>query len=78
MFLLRNKKYNFLVPTLIWGRNLGSIGMVGSIGMDHVFFINELCYKGTLLQRNYRKMTITWSFSYHNSFVKVCGKNIGS
>ena len=42
-----------------------------SIGMDHV--ISELCYKGTILQRNYRKMTIPWSFSY-NSFVKFHGK----
>ena len=29
----------------------------------------ELCYKGTLLQRNYWKIKILWSFSY-NSFVK--------
>ena len=36
-----------------------------------------LCYKGTILQRNYRKMTIVWSFSY-NSYVKFYGKNIGS
>ena len=35
--------------------------------------LSELCYKGTILQRNYRKMTILWSFSYH-SFVKFCGK----
>ena len=26
-------------------------------------------YEGTILQRNYRKMTISWSFFY-NSFVK--------
>ena len=38
-----------------------------SIGMD--FVISELCYKGTILQRIYRKMTILWPFSYH-SFVK--------
>ena len=31
------------------------------------------CYKGTILQRNYRKITILWSFSY-NSFVKFHGK----
>ena len=43
----------------------------GSIGMDCV--ISEPCYKGAILQRNYRKMTILWSFSY-NSFVKVHGK----
>ena len=33
--------------------------------------ISEPCYKGTILQRNYRKMTM--SFSY-NSFVKFHGK----
>ena len=43
---------------------------LGSIGMDCV--ISELCYKETILQRNYRKMTIKWSFSY-NSFVKFHG-----
>ena len=32
--------------------------------MDGV--ISESCYKGTILQRNYRKMTITWSFSYNS------------
>ena len=41
--------------------------------MDHVK--SQLCYKVTLLQWNYRKMTITWSFSY-NSFVKFHGKKI--
>ena len=35
-----------------------------------------LCYKGTTLQSNYRKMTMKWSFSY-NFFVKLCGKIIG-
>ena len=35
--------------------------------------ISESCYKGTILQRNYRKMTILWSFSCY-SFVKYCGK----
>ena len=49
--------------------------MFGSIGMDHV--ISELCYKGTILQRNYRKMTIVWSFFY-TSFVKFHGKIFGS
>ena len=29
---------------------------LGSIGMDCV--ITETCYKGTILQKNYRKMTI--------------------
>ena len=46
---------------------------LGFIGMDHV--ISELCYRGTILQGNYRKMTILWSFSY-NSFVKFHGKII--
>ena len=40
-----------------------------SIGMEGVIVISELFYKGTILQKNYRKMTIKWSFSY-NSFVK--------
>ena len=48
---------------------------LGSIGMDRV--ISELCCKGTIFQRNYRKMTIQWSFS-HNSFVKFYSKKIGS
>ena len=38
---------------------------------------NQPCYKGTILQRNYRKMTMKWSFSY-NSFVKFCGQIIWS
>ena len=45
---------------------------LGSIGMDCV--ISESCYKGIILQRNYRKMTIKWPFSY-NSFVKFHGKH---
>ena len=40
---------------------------LGSIGMNGV--ISRSCYKGTILHRNDRKMTILWSFSY-NSFVK--------
>ena len=44
-----------------------------SIGLDH--YISESCYKGTILLRNNRKMTISWSFSY-NSFVKFHGKKI--
>ena len=38
-----------------------------SIGMNRV--VSELCYKGTLLQRNYWKISSLWSF-YYNSFVK--------
>ena len=40
---------------------------LGSIEMD--CDINELCKKGTILQRNYRKTTILRSFSY-NFYVK--------
>ena len=29
-----------------------------STGIEHV--IRELCHKGTILQRNYRKITIVW------------------
>ena len=43
--------------------------------MDNV--ISESCYKEIILQRNYRKMTILWSFSY-NSFVKFHGKIFSS
>ena len=46
---------------------ISNYAIFGSIEMDLV--ISEPCYKGTILQRNYRKMTIIWSFSY-NSFVK--------
>ena len=38
-----------------------------SIGMDRE--IGELCYIGTILQRSYRKMTISWSFSYDKFFL---------
>ena len=34
---------------------------------------SEPCHKGTILHRNYRKMTIKWSFSY-NFFVIFYGK----
>ena len=44
----------------------------GSIEVESV--INELCRKVTILQRNDRKMTISWSFSY-NSFLKLHGKS---
>ena len=39
--------------------------------------ISEFCYKGTILQRNYKKMTTKLSFSC-NSSVKFHGKKIGS
>ena len=44
---------------------------LGSIGIECV--ISESYYKGTILQMNYRKMTISWSFSY-DAFVKFYGK----
>ena len=43
--------------------------------MDRI--IKELSYIGTIFQGNYRKMTISWSFSY-NYFVKFHGKTFGS
>ena len=42
---------------------------LGSIGMNLV--ISETCYKKIILQRNYRKMTISF-----NSFVKLHVKKI--
>ena len=39
------------------------------------FYKSQLSCKGTILQRNYRKATILWSFSY-NSFVKFHGEKI--
>ena len=46
---------------------------LGSIGMDCV--LSKSCYKGTILQRNYRKITILWSFSY-NFYVKLHVKKL--
>ena len=54
---------------------------LGSIGMGHIS--SESCDKGKILQRNYRtilqrnywKITISWSFSYY-SFVKLHSKTI--
>ena len=48
---------------------------LASIGMDHN--VSESCYKGKILQRNCRKMTMKWSFSY-NSFVKFHVNKYGS
>ena len=42
-----------------------------SIGMDHV--LSKAFYKGIILQRNYRIMTMKWSFSY-KCFIKLNGK----
>ena len=47
---------------------------LGPIGMDGV--ISEPCDKGTTFTKNYRKMTILWSFSYI-SFVKFHVKFFG-
>ena len=49
---------------------------LGSIGVNHA--ISELYYKGTILQWNYRKMTIpSWSFSYNSVLCKIHGKKMG-
>ena len=37
--------------------------MFGSIEMDSVVGFSGSCNKGTILQRIYRKMTISWLFS---------------
>ena len=47
--------------------------MIGCIGMDHV--ISELCYKETILQSNYRKVTIIWYFLIGNFFEKFQVEN---
>ena len=44
--------------------------------MDYV--LNESCYKGTILQNNYRKMTCNGHFPLNNSFVKLHFKFLGS
>ena len=43
--------------------------------MEHV--ISELCHKGTILQRNYRKITVSWSFSYYFFVRYAMEKNLG-
>ena len=40
--------------------------------------ISESCYRGTVLQRNYRKMTMYGLFPILNSFVKFNVKNFGA
>ena len=49
---------------------LPGLRLATHLGMDRV--ISELCHKEKNLQRNYRKMTISWTFSY-NSFIKFHG-----
>ena len=39
--------------------------------------LSELCYKGTISQRNYRKILIKWSFAC-TSLLKVAGKMFGN
>ena len=56
-------------------QSLNNAILFGSIGMDHA--ISKSCYKGAILQRNYREMTISWSFP-DNSFVKFHCKKLGS
>ena len=44
---------------------------LGSTGVDQI--VSAFSYEETILQRNYRKMTILWSLSC-NSLVKFHGK----
>ena len=73
------KTHPFKTERLLMGRKESNqtskqiMQYLGSIGMDHV--ISESCYKRTILQRNDRKMTMKWSFSYQ-FYVKFHGKNI--
>ena len=46
-----------------------------SLGKDCI--LRESSYEGTILQRNYKKMTMEWSFSY-NSLVKFNYEKFGS
>ena len=55
-------------------KNLAKDALVGNIVhslYNAMFWVhgNGSCYEGTLIQRNYRQMTILWSFSF-NPFVK--------
>ena len=63
------------IPQKKWLKQCGlSITLfLWSIRMDCV--ISEMYYKGTILQRSYRKNDHDWSFSY-NSFVKFHGKKL--
>ena len=51
------------------------LGSIGLIGMNLV--LSESSYKERILQRNDRKITILWSFSYHY-FAKFHGKSFRS
>ena len=55
-FLYENLKKNVIATKTQYSPFI--ILYLGSIGMDRV--ISEPCYKETILQRNYRKMTIKW------------------
>ena len=70
MFWMRYKENNFPILTLIWGPDTVQFlynAMFGSICMDRV--ISEWCYKGTILQRNYRK-NVHFSLSFSHSSLK--------
>ena len=45
---------NWIMEINVWRKNI--VLWLGSMRMD--CFIGESCYKGAILQRNYRKMTI--------------------
>ena len=40
--------------------------------MGHV--ICELCFNGAILQRNYRKMTISWNCTFFELYKEIIGK----
>ena len=70
----------------LWGGGGGQVAFIfrrpgGQAELSGLFLIlcvlSEICYKETILLRNYRKMAIVWSFSY-NSFVNSHGKTIAA
>ena len=77
-------RYSFLTPKITYPFGLEEgfctyhifvKPFLNSVGMGHV--INEMRNKKTILQRNYRKMTMKYSFFYY-FFVKFHGKIVGS
>ena len=58
------------VQTILLGQDCTAASLLAdAMYKSKDLVISELCYKGIILQRNSRKMTILWSFSF-NSFVK--------
>ena len=54
----------WILPPLIKKKSVVKVGppLTKLSGSAHAVLC-ELCYKGSILQKNYRKMTISWSFS---------------